>query len=162
MSRLLAGPPVEVLGRMRTNRVMRKPVPAPWISPPRGGRPSKRSKEFRFTKPEIWGEPDAATTQVTDRYGTARAMAWDRIRPRLTTRSAWIDHTGELPVIEGTLIRLQVGRLPGGGNPLPLWLWSSATLSSGSPRPGSAEGFGTSARTCAVRRVHRNPQHPDQ
>jgi hypothetical protein len=104
MSRLLAGLPVEVLGRMRTNRVMRKPVPAPWISPPRGGRPSKRSKEFRFTKPEIWGEPDAATTQVTDRYGTARAMAWDRIRPRLTTRSAWIDHTGELPVIEGTLI----------------------------------------------------------
>lgn len=54
-------------------------------------------------------------------------MAWDRIHPRLTTRSAWIDHTGELPVIEGTLIRLQVDRLPGGGDPLPLWLWSSAT-----------------------------------
>lgn len=65
--------------------------------------------------------------QVTDRYGTARAMAWDRIHPRLTTRSAWIDHTDELPIIEGTLIRLQVDRLPGGGDPLPLWLWSSAT-----------------------------------
>ncbi|GAA3846660.1 hypothetical protein GCM10022403_092950 [Streptomyces coacervatus] len=49
--------------------------------------------------------------QVTDRYGTARAMAWDGIHPRLTTRSAWIDHAGELPVIEGTLIRLQVDRL---------------------------------------------------
>ncbi|MCX5374752.1 hypothetical protein [Streptomyces sp. NBC_00103] len=34
-----------------------------------------------FAKPESWGEPDAATTQVTDRYGTARAMAWDRIHP---------------------------------------------------------------------------------
>jgi hypothetical protein len=44
--------------------------------------------------------------QVTDRYGTARAMAWDRIHPRLTTRSAGIDHTGELPIVEGTLIRL--------------------------------------------------------
>lgn len=54
-------------------------------------------------------------------------MAWDRIHPRLTTRSPWIDHTGELPIIEGTLIRLQVDRLPGGGDPLPLWLWSSAT-----------------------------------
>ena len=63
--------------------------------------------------------------QVTDRYGTAQAMAWDRIHPRLTTRSAWIDHTGELPVIEGTLIRLQVDRLPGGQDPLPVWLWSS-------------------------------------
>ncbi|GAB2961629.1 hypothetical protein GCM10023080_022420 [Streptomyces pseudoechinosporeus] len=39
-----------------------------------------------------------------------------------TTRSAWIDHTGELPVIEGTLIRLQVDHLPGGGDPLPVWL----------------------------------------
>lgn len=77
--------------------------------------------------PETWGEPDAATVQVTDRYGTARAMAWDRIHPRLTTRSAWIDHTGDLPIIEGTLIRLQVDRLPGGIDPLPVWLWSSAT-----------------------------------
>ncbi len=54
-------------------------------------------------------------------------MAWDRIHPRLTTRSAWIDHTGELPIIEGTLIRLQVDRLPDGADPLPVWLWSSAT-----------------------------------
>jgi hypothetical protein len=46
--------------------------------------------------------------QVTDRYGTAQAMARDRIRPRLTTRSAWIDHDGELPIIEGTLIRTDV------------------------------------------------------
>lgn len=36
------------------------------------------------------------------------------------TRSAWIDHTGELPIIEGALIRVQVDRLLGGGDPLPL------------------------------------------
>ncbi|OIJ85383.1 transposase [Streptomyces sp. MUSC 14] len=127
MAHLLAGLPVEVLGRMRSDRVMRKPVPVPWISPPQGGRPPKHGKEFRFAKPDTWGEPDTATTQVTDRYGTARAMAWDRIHPRLTTRSAWIDHTGELPILEGTLIRLQVDHLPGGGDPLPVWLWSSKT-----------------------------------
>jgi hypothetical protein len=125
------GLPVELLGRVRSDRVMRKPVRVPWISPPQGGRPPKHGKEFRFAKPDTWGEPDAATVQVTDRYGTARAMAWDRIRPRLTTRSAWIDHTGELPLVEGTLIRLQVDRLPGGGDPLPVWLWSSATGLSG-------------------------------
>lgn len=33
------------------------------------------------------GRAGRATVQVTDRYGTARAMAWDRIHPRLTTRS---------------------------------------------------------------------------
>lgn len=54
-------------------------------------------------------------------------MAWDRIHPWLTTRSAWIDHTGELAVIEGTLIRLDVDHLPGGQNPPPVWLWSSKT-----------------------------------
>ncbi|MFF3557847.1 NF041680 family putative transposase [Streptomyces tsukubensis] len=130
MAHLLAGLPVEVLGRMRADRVMRRPAPSReefYRAHPRGGHPPKHGKEFHFTKPGTWGEPDAATVQVTDRYGTAQAAAWDRIHPRLTTRSAWIDHTGPLPVIEGTLIRLQVDRLPGGGDPLPLWLWSSAT-----------------------------------
>jgi hypothetical protein len=68
---------------------------------------------------------------VSVKYGTARAMAWDRIHPRLTTRSAWIDHTSELPVTQGRLIRLEVDRLPGGHDPLPVWLWSSATRLSG-------------------------------
>ncbi|MDT0453675.1 hypothetical protein RM609_32030 [Streptomyces sp. DSM 40473] len=54
-------------------------------------------------------------------------MARDRIHPRLTTRSARIEHTGELPIIEGTLIRLQVDRLPSGADPKPLWLWWSRT-----------------------------------
>ncbi|MFD5420046.1 NF041680 family putative transposase [Streptomyces sp. NPDC127069] len=130
MAYLLDGLPVEVLGRMRSDRGMRRPTPTQLeyaLAYPQGGRPPKHGKEFRFAKPATWGEPDAATVQVTDRYGSARAMAWDRIHPRLTTRSAWIDHDSELPIIEGTLIRLEVDRLPGGGDPLPLWLWSSAT-----------------------------------
>ena len=65
------------------------------------------------------GEPDAETVQVTDRYGAAQAMAWDRIHPRLTTRSAWTGHDGKLPVIEGTLTRLQGGHLPGGSSSRP-------------------------------------------
>ncbi|WP_225102006.1 NF041680 family putative transposase [Streptomyces sp. CoH27] len=127
---LLRDLPVGVLGRMRSDRVMRRPTPTQLEyaqAYPQGGRPPKHGKEFRFAKPETWGEPDAATVQVTDRYGTAKAMAWDRLHPRLTTRSAWIDHYSELPIIEGMLIRLQVDHLPGGGDPLPLWLWSSAT-----------------------------------
>ncbi|MDT3728947.1 NF041680 family putative transposase, partial [Streptomyces sp. DSM 41972] len=127
MAYLLDGLPVEVLGRMRADRVMRKPVPATWTQPRTGGRPPKHGGEFRFAKPETWGEPDAVTVQVTDRYGTAQAMAFDRLHPKLTTRSAWIDHTGELPVIEGTVIRLSVDHLPGGQDPLPVWLWSSKT-----------------------------------
>ncbi|MFZ3494745.1 NF041680 family putative transposase [Streptomyces sp. 5.8] len=135
MAYMLDGLPVEVLGRMRSDRVMRRPTPTQLEYArgyPRGGRPPKHGKEFRFAKPVTWGEPDEVTVQVTDRYGTAQAMAWDRIHPRLTTRSAWIEHASELPIIEGTLIRLEVERLPGGGDPLPLWLWSSATGMTGS------------------------------
>jgi hypothetical protein len=134
MARLLAGLPVEVLGRMRADRVVRRPAPSReeyYRAHPRGGHPPRHGKEFRFAQPGTWGEPDAATVRVTDRYGMARAAAWDRIHPRPTTRSAWIDHTGELPVVEGTLIRLQIDRLPGGGDPPPLWLRSSATGLSG-------------------------------
>jgi hypothetical protein len=38
-----------------------------------------------------------------------------------------LDHDGGLPVIDGTLIRLQVDHLPGDRDPKPVWLWSSAT-----------------------------------
>jgi hypothetical protein len=55
------------------------------------------------------------------------ATSWDRVHPRLTRRTCWNDHTGELPVIEGTLIRLQVERLPGDRNSKPVWLWTSIT-----------------------------------
>ena len=60
----------------------------------------------------------------TSRYGTASATAWDRLHPRLTRRAAWLDYDGDLPVLEGTLIRLVVDQLPGDGDPKPLWLWS--------------------------------------
>ena len=52
-------------------------------------------------------------------------MAWGRLHQRLASRAGWENHEGELPVIEGTLIRLQVDRLPGDRSPEPLWLWSS-------------------------------------
>jgi hypothetical protein len=45
----------------------------------------------------------------------------------LTHRGVWADHPGELPIIAGTVIRLQVERLPGDHHPKPVWLWSSVT-----------------------------------
>jgi hypothetical protein len=55
------------------------------------------------------------------------AAAWDRVHARLTHRGAWLDHDGPLPVIDGTLIRLQVDYLPGDREPKPVWLWWSGT-----------------------------------
>jgi hypothetical protein len=78
-------------------------------------------------KPDTWPAPHHATSTATTRYGTAVATSWDRVHPRLTRRACWIDYDGELPVIEGTLIRLQVDHLPGDRDPKPVWLWTSVT-----------------------------------
>jgi hypothetical protein len=121
---LLADLPVEILGRIRSDRVLRLPAPA--REPAAIGRPRRHGEEFRLADPATWPEPGVATSTATSRYGTARAAAWDRLHPRLTHRSAWLDHHGELPVLHGTLIRLAVEHLPGDRDPKPLWLWSSA------------------------------------
>jgi len=122
--------PVELVGRLRSDRVMRRPAPSLKeyaLAYPKGGRPPKHGPELRLAKPETWPEPAVVTSNDTPRYGKAEARAWDRVHPRLTHRSAWITLDGELPVIEGTLIRLKVDHLPGDRDAPPIWLWSSAT-----------------------------------
>ena len=122
---LLADLPVEVVGRIRCDRVLR--LPAPPRPPGAIGRPLKHGGQFHLADPATWPEPTAITTTDTTRYGTAIAIAWDRLHPRLTHRAAWLEHRGELPVLEGTLICLTVDRLPGDHDPKPVWLWSSRT-----------------------------------
>lgn len=59
--------------------------------------------------------------------GKATAQAWDQLHPRLTRRAAWMDHDGPLPIVEGTVIRPTMGKLPSGGVNKPVWLWWSGT-----------------------------------
>jgi hypothetical protein len=122
---LLAGLPVELVGRLRSDRVMHLPAPA--RRPGTNGRPRKHGRELALSGPAACPDPQVTTSTVTSRYGMARAAAWDRVHPRLTHRAAWLDHDGPLPVIEGTLIRLQVDYLPGDRDPKPVWLWWSRT-----------------------------------
>jgi len=77
LSFLLADLPLELLGRLRSDRVMRRPTP-PRVYDPKGGRPPKHGGEFVFGQPDTWGEPDVRTTTETQRYGTARGH---RFRP---------------------------------------------------------------------------------
>ena len=125
---LLAGLPVEVLGRLRSDRVMYFPAPA--REPGANGRPVRHGAAFKLAGEQSWPAAVVSTVTETTRYGTARAMAWGRLHQRLASRAGWEDHHGELPVIEGTLIRLQVRHLPGYRSPEPLWLWSSRARTS--------------------------------
>jgi hypothetical protein len=122
---LLADLPVQVLVRMRADRVLRRSAPP--RTPGQTGRPRRHGTEFVFGDPATWGTPDITTRTDTRLYGPALARAWNRLHPRLTHRTAWIAHTGNLPILEGTLIRLQVERLPSGATPKPVWLWHSRT-----------------------------------
>lgn len=120
---LLGSLPVEILGRMRSDRVLRRPVPP--RTPGTNGRPPKHGGEFVFGDSSTWGSEQAVTTADTRLYGIATAQAWDRLHPRLTRRAAWTDHEGSLPVIAGTIIRLKVDQLSSGGDPKPVRLWWS-------------------------------------
>lgn len=122
---LLADLPVRVLVRVRSDRVMQFPAP-PRASGQRG-RPARHGAEFVFKDAATWPEPAHTTTTHTSCYGAAVARCWDRLHPRLTHRGVWAAHDGPLPVIEGTVIRLQVDHLPGDGHSKPLWLWCSDT-----------------------------------
>jgi DDE superfamily endonuclease len=117
---LLADLPVELLGRVRSDRVLR--FPAPPRQPGMTGRPAKHGSEFALSDPATHPEPAVATSTETTRYGTAHADAWDRVHPALTRRAAWANHHGPLPIITGSIIRLTVDRLPGDRNPTPVWL----------------------------------------
>jgi hypothetical protein len=121
---LLRDLPVQVLARMRSDRVLRRA--SPQRQPGVLGRPRRHGEEFIFGDPASWGAPEVATTSDTRLYGQATARAWDRLHPRLTRRAAWAD-CAQLPVIEGTVIRLEVDRLPSGAIPKPVWLWWSKT-----------------------------------
>ncbi|GLY42877.1 hypothetical protein Amsp01_089000 [Amycolatopsis sp. NBRC 101858] len=125
LAHVLADLPITVLVRMRTDRVLHRPVPLQPLGTM--GRPRRHGDEFAFGDPNTWGEPDVTIDATTRLYGPALIRAWDRLHPRLTHRIAWAGHDGPLPIIEGTVIRLQVERLPSGAIPKPVWLWHSRT-----------------------------------
>ena len=123
ISWLLTDLPIEVIGRLRSDRVL-------CFDPdntPGTGRPARHGPEFKLADETTWPAPQTTTDTETTRYGIASQTSWNRLHPRLARRDAWATHTGDLPVIPGTLIRLAVQRLPGNQKPKPLWLWTSAT-----------------------------------
>lgn len=122
---LLRDTPVTVLGRLRSDRVFHLPAPA--RASGQVGRPRRHGPVVDLDEPAT--HPAAAVSTVTDtvRYGKAFADAWDRAHQQLQRRAAWAGHDGQLPTVEGTLIRLVVDRLPGDRHPKPVWLWVSAT-----------------------------------
>jgi len=120
----LEGLPVVVAGRVRSDRVFRRAA-APAAGRP--GRPARHGGRLDLDDPDTWGEPDIETGRESTRWGRVAVTAFDRVHQKLGRRAAWAGHSGELPVVEGTLVRVAVERLPGNRQPKPLWLWAART-----------------------------------
>lgn len=126
LAHALADLPVEILGRVRCDRVFcRRPAPSRRAG--MRGRPAKHGGLMKLAEASTWRTPQMTSASSTTRYGAAVACSWPAMHPRITHRGAWIDHPGPLPVIEGTLIRLQVEHLPGERDAKPVWLFTTAT-----------------------------------
>jgi hypothetical protein len=67
---LLADLPVQIVGRLRSDRVLR--FPAPQRIAGQVGRPAKHGGEFALARPATWPEPVRETSAQSARYGRAR------------------------------------------------------------------------------------------
>jgi DDE superfamily endonuclease len=131
---LLAGLPVQLVVRVRADRVFYGPPPAARPGRP-GGRPARHGAPVSCADPATWTGPEVTADAASGRYGKLEVTAWHRRHQRLTRQnSGWAGHEGPLPVIEGTLIRVAaVTRAPGYRALEPMWLWAPG------PAAGPAE-----------------------
>ena len=122
---LLADLPVVLCARLRSNRVFyRVPEPKP---PGMAGQPRQHGAPLRCADEATWAAPSVTAGPGAGGRGSMRVLAWDRMHPRLCKDSAWHDHPGKIPLIEGTVIQLQ----PGGRELKPAWLWAGVTGAAG-------------------------------
>ncbi len=119
----------QTLTRIREDRVFYAPPPPRPNRPlSTGGRPPRHGHRMKCSQPDTWLEPTATHTATETRYGTVTVTAWSNLHPRLSHPSShWHDHPGPPPIVEGTVIRVEVEHLPKptARTNKTLWLWHS-------------------------------------
>jgi hypothetical protein len=118
-----------VVGRLRSNQVFHAdPVP----EPARRGRCRRHGDKITLNDPDTLGRPDRRVEVDSPRYGTVVLSGWDGRHRRLTREGFWDKHPGPLPIVAGSVIRVELRRLPGGGVPdRPMWLWHAGPVGLG-------------------------------
>jgi DDE superfamily endonuclease len=117
----LAEERVAVLVRLRSDRCLdADPPPRP---PGAGGRPRRHGARFAFADPTTWPTPTATHVAQDDQYGTVTVHAWAGLHPK-QHRHPGHGAGGPRPIVRGTILRVQVQRLPARTRPPKvLWLW---------------------------------------
>lgn len=123
----LAGQHVHLLIRLASGSVFYAD-PVTW--PGKHGRPGKHGTRVACHKAD---DPDQSnpepeeslTLPGTPLYGTVRVDAWHQVHPLIHGDRGWFaGWDGDLPVLPGTVLRVQVDHLPDGRKPhKTMWLW---------------------------------------
>lgn len=117
----------EILCRVRDDRVFYTDAPPKPNRPAStGGRPPRHGKRWKCSEETSWPEPDARLSSNDRRYGTVSVTAWHKMHPRLSGRGHWVE-CERPPIVEGSVIRVEVGHLPKptSREKKTLWLWWS-------------------------------------
>ena len=120
----LEGCPCQILVRLRAGRRF---YGDPSLSDPPAhvGRPRRHGPKMKCSDPSTWPEPSAEHHCEDAAYGSVRVRAWAELHPKVCNH-ARKGTRGPLPIVVGTLILVEVERLPRGERrrePRVLWLW---------------------------------------
>ena len=89
------------------------------------GRPRRHGPKMKCSDPSTWPEPSAEHHCEDAAYGSVRVRSWAELHPKVCNHAAK-GSRGPLPIVVGTLILVEVERLPRGERrrePRVLWLW---------------------------------------
>jgi hypothetical protein len=117
----LADAPAAVLVRLRSDRCFyADPPPRP---PGSTGRPRRHGAKFNCADPTTWPAPTATLDCHDDQYGTVTIASWTGLHPK-QQRHPGHGTRRPRPIVRGTVIRVQVERVPARTRPPKvLWLW---------------------------------------
>src|SRR3712207_3174666 len=120
----LEGAPCQILVRLRAGRRFYGD-PSLAGPPASTGRPRRHGPKMKCNDPGTWPEPSAEHACEDTGYGSVRVRAWAKMHPKVQNHKER-GSRGLLPIVVGTLILVEVERLPRGERrrePRVLWLW---------------------------------------
>jgi hypothetical protein len=119
----LEGCRAQILVRLRAGRCFYSDPTGP---PAPTGRSRRHGRKFDCKDPATWSEPSAEHICEDDAgYGTVRVRAWAGLHPKVQAH-AGRGSRGPTPIVRGTLVLVEVERLPRGERrrePRVMWLW---------------------------------------
>jgi hypothetical protein len=116
--------PCQILIRLRAGR--RFYADPSLAGPPAPtGRPRRHGPKMKCADPSTWPEPSTQYTCEDAGYGAVRVRAWANLHSKVRAHERR-GSRGPLPIVVGTLVLVEVERLPRGERrrePRVLWLW---------------------------------------